>query len=118
MPKSKNMTKEARIKREIRRIQKALADLDANKMAVVKPLIRTAAFTAVSLEDLEEIINRDGFTVEYQNGENQRGTKQSDEVKTQIAMQKNLTAALKTLAEIAPPAPAKAKSRLEMLRGG
>ncbi len=49
-------------------------------------------------------MKENGFTVEYKNGENQYGTKQSDEVKTMIALQKNHTAAIKALADIAPQA--------------
>lgn len=116
MAKSEDLSKDARIKKEIRRLNKALSDLDKNKKAVVKPLIEMAAFNAVSAEDLQKIINENGFISEYQNGENQSGTKQSDEAKTLIALQKNLTAALKTLADIAPPAKGK-KSRLAELRG-
>ena len=112
----KDLTKDELIAKEIRRLRKALKDLDKNKLAVVEPLIKTAAFTAVSLAELEETINRNGFVVEYKNGENQYGTKQSDEVKTLIALQKNLAAALKTLADIAPPTKEK-KSRLKDLMG-
>ena len=112
----KDLTKDELIAKEIRRLRKALKDLDKNKLAVVEPLIKTAAFTAVSLAELEETINRNGFVVEYKNGENQYGTKQSDEVKTLIALQKNLATALKTLADIAPPTKEK-KSRLKDLMG-
>ena len=102
MAEKKDLTKDELIAKEIRRLRKALKDLDKNKLAVVEPLIKTAAFTAV--------------VVEYKNGENQYGTKQSDEVKTLIALQKNLAAALKTLADIAPPTKEK-KSRLKDLMG-
>lgn len=110
------LTKEEKISREIRRIKRALSDLDKNKLAVVEPLIKTAAYCAVSLGELQDIIDRDGYTVEYQNGENQRGTKQSDEVKTLIAMQKNLTAAIKTLADIAPESKAKVSRLQELMK--
>lgn len=112
----KELTKEQKIKKEISRIRRALHDLDKNKLSVVEPLIKTAAFTAVSLTELESIINENGFVSEYQNGENQFGTKQSDETKTLIALQKNLTAAIKTLADIAPATKDK-KSRLKELAG-
>ena len=111
-----DLSKDEKIKREIRRLRKALCDLDKNKLAVVEPLIQTAAFTTVSLGELEEIINENGYTVEYQNGKNQHGTKQSNEVKTLIALQKNLAAAIKTLADIAPPTKEK-KGRLRELMG-
>lgn len=110
----KELTKEERIKIAERKIKRALRGLDKNKLAIVEPLIQTAAYCSVCLEDLQEIIDRNGYTVEYQNGENQRGTKQSDEVKTLIALQKNQAAAVKTLADITPASPAQ-KSRLEEL---
>ncbi len=116
MARKKELSKEEKIKREKARISRALSDLDKNKLAVVRPLIESVAFMAVSLEELQEAVNRSGYTVEYKNGENQFGTKQSDEVKTLLAMQKNLTAAIKTLADIAPASKSK-KSRLSELRG-
>ncbi len=116
MATKKDLSKEQKINKEVKRIKRALRDLDKNKLAVVEPLIKSAAFMAVSLPELEKTINENGFVVEYQNGENQRGTKQSDEVKTLLAMQKNLTATIKTLADIAPTTQTK-KSRLESLMG-
>ena len=116
MARKNELSKEEKIKREKARIKRALSDLDKNKLAVVSPLIDTVAFTAVSIEELQQQINENGYTVEYKNGENQFGTKQSDEVKTLLSMQKNLTAAIKTLADIAPASKSK-KSRLQELRG-
>lgn len=116
MARKNELPKEEKIKREKARIKRALSDLDKNKLAVVSPLIDTVAFTAVSIEELQQQINENGYTVEYKNGENQFGTKQSDEVKTLLAMQKNLTAAIKTLADIAPASKSR-KSRLQELRG-
>jgi hypothetical protein len=112
----RELTKEEKIKKEISRIKRALKDLDKNKLTVVEPLIKTAAFMAVSLPELEATINENGFVVEYKNGENQYGTKQSDEVKTLLAMQKNLCTAVKTLADIAP-ATKKKDSRLKDIMG-
>lgn len=114
--KKQELTKEERIKRAERKIKRALCSLDKNKLAIVEPLIQTAAYCSVCLEELQEIIDREGYTSEYQNGENQHGTKQSDEVKTLIALQKNQTAAVKTLADIAPTAPAQKSKLAELMR--
>ena len=89
--------------------------LDKNKLQTVESLIKNAAFMAVSLEELQEIINEEGYTVEYQNGANQSGTKQSDAVKTHIAMTKNHAAIIKQLCELVPPEKKK-ESRLQALR--
>ncbi len=115
MATKKEYTREEKVQREIKKFRKVFKDLDSNKMQVVTPLIENAAFMSVSLKELEAIINKDGYTSEYQNGEHQKGTKQSDEVKTHIAMSKNLATAIKTLADIAPAKKGE-KSRLQQLR--
>ena len=63
----KELTKDQKIKREISRLKRVFKDLDKNKLQTVESLIRNAAFMAVSLEELQEIINEEGYTVEYQN---------------------------------------------------
>lgn len=107
--------KEAAIRKEELRLKRAFRDLDKNKMSTVKQLIATAAFLSVTLRELEEEINRNGVTEEYQNGANQYGVKQSAAAVTHIAMTKNLTSIMKQLADLAP-AEKKKKSRLQMLR--
>ena len=115
MATKKELTKDQKIRREITRLKRVFRDLDKNKRQTVESLIRNAAFMAVSLEELQEIINEEGYIVEYQNGENQKGTKQSDAVKTHIAMTKNHAAIIKQLADLAPPEKKK-ESRLQALR--
>lgn len=110
-----DLTKEQKIKREITRLKRVFKDLDKNKLQTVDSLIQNAAFMAVSLKELEEIINKEGYVVEYQNGEYQKGTKQSDAVKTHIAMTKNHAAIIKQLTELVPPE-RKKESRLQALR--
>jgi len=109
------MSKDDRVKKEYRRLKTIFRDLDKNMKNTVDSLIKNAAFMSVSLEDLQEIINREGYIVEYQNGENQKGTKQSDAVKTHIAMTKNHASVMKQLTDLTPPE-RKKKSRLEELK--
>ena len=115
MAAKKDLTKDQRIKREIARLKRVFRDLDKNKLQTVESLIKNAAFMAVSLEELQEIINAEGYTVEYQNGENQKGTRQSDAVKTHIAMTKNHASIIKKLTDLVPPEKKK-ESRLQALR--
>ena len=110
-------TKEQLIRKELNRIKKLFDGADANQFAISKPLLETAAFLSVSLVELQEEINKNGYTEEYQNGANQFGTKQSEAVKTHIAMTKNLTAIVKNLCDMLPPEKRK-ESRLSALRGG
>ena len=111
----KELTKDQKIKREISRLKRVFKDLDKNKLQTVESLIKNAAFMAVSLEELQDIINEEGYVVEYQNGENQHGTKLSDAVKTHIAMTKNHASIIKQLTDLVPPEKKK-ESRLQALR--
>ena len=115
MAAKKDLTKDQRIKREIARLKRVFRDLDKNKLQTVESLIKNAAFMAVSLEELQEIINAEGYTVEYQNGENQKGTKQSDAVKIYTAMTKNDASVIKQLSGFVP-LEKKKESRLQALR--
>lgn len=115
MATKKELTKDQKIKREIARLKRVFKDLDKNKWAIVESLIRNAAFMAVSLEELQEIINEEGYTVEYQNGANQSGTKQSDAIKTHIAMTKNHASIIKQLTDLVP-LEKKKNSKLQELR--
>ncbi|GHU92964.1 hypothetical protein FACS1894208_01320 [Clostridia bacterium] len=115
MAKKAELSKEQKIKREIARLNKVFRDLDKNKRDTVDSLIKNTAFMAVSLEELQEIINTEGYETEYQNGENQFGKKQSEAVKTHIAMTKNHAQIMRTLADLAPPVKKKA-SALQTLR--
>lgn len=114
-PETASTAKEAAIRKEVNRLKRAFKDLDKNKKTTVEQLISTAAFLSVTLRDLEDEINRNGVTEEYQNGANQYGVKQSAAAVTHIAMTKNLTSIMKQLADLVPAEKQK-KSRLQMLR--
>lgn len=105
--KQTDLSKEERIEREEKRLRGVFRQLDKNKLKVVGPLIERAAFYAVSLAELEEIINAEGYTEQYQNGENQKGVKRTAAVDIHLQMTKNYTAITKQLAELAPEAPKK-----------
>ena len=116
MATKEELTKEQKIKKEIARLKRVFKDLDKNKLQTVESLIKNAAFMAVSLEELQEIINAEGYVVEYQNGENQKGTKQSDAVKTHIAMTKNHAAIIKQLTDLVPPEKKKESKKSRCVR--
>ena len=58
---------------------------------------------SVTLEDLQEEINRGGTVSTYQNGENQWGSKKSPEIEIYNAMIKNHMSIIKQLTELLPP---------------
>ena len=115
MAAKKERTKEQRIKAEKTRLKGIFKELDENKKKLVTPLIEKAAFMSIELDDLQETIRQEGWTSEYQNGENQWGTKKSPEADTYIALSKNYAAVIKQLIDLVPAAKRKV-SRLQALR--
>lgn len=115
MAEKEEKTKEERIKTEKARLKRVFKDLDENKKKLVTPLIEKAAFMGVELDDLQAVIEQEGWTSEYKNGANQYGTKKSPEAETYIALSKNYAAVIKQLTDLVPAAKRK-KSRLEALR--
>ena len=108
-------TKEQKINAEKRRLRSIFKELEENKRKLVTPLIEKAAFMSVELDALQEIIEQDGWTSEYKNGENQYGTKRSPEADTYIALSKNYAAVIKQLVDVVPEAKRK-QTRLAALR--
>ena len=113
--KEDKIKKEEKIKKEKTRLKGIFKNLDENKKKLVTPLIEKAAFMSVELDILQDSIQENGWTSEYQNGANQWGEKRSAEADTYIALSKNYTAVIKQLTELVPAAERK-KSKLALLR--
>ena len=103
-------TKEKRIKKEIARLKKVFADVPVKKKDLVSAMIEDVAFMTVTMQDLREIINRNGTTSEYQNGENQWGTKQSPEAQLYLQMSQKQSTAMKILLDCLPKDPPRSKA--------
>jgi hypothetical protein len=97
-----DIEKEKRIKREMTRLNSLLKNLDPKKKRAVSSLIKNAAFMAVTLEDLQEEINKNGVTEQYQNGANQYGVKKSSAVEVYNTMIKNHVQVMKQLTDLLP----------------
>ena len=72
--------REAKIKKELARLRKVLAELNPDNAKLLDGLVNDAAFMAVTLEEARLMIRRDGIIEEYQNGANQCGRKKSSAV--------------------------------------
>lgn len=110
MPKIKKTT---RIEKEKERLLEIFQDLEENKLNTCRALIGRAAFITISLEDIEEQLNKTGWVEMYQNGENQSGLKKAAAADVHISLTKNLNAIVKQLLELVPPA--QKASRLEAM---
>ena len=99
------MTKEERderIKKEFTKLKRLLTDIPKDKANSVESLLRNAAFMSITLDDLQDKINEIGVVSEYQNGQNQWGTKKSPEVEVYNAMIKNYMGVIKQLTDLIP----------------
>lgn len=103
---SGDLEKEARISKEKKRLSKLFTQMPTKTKKAVKSLIDNAAFMAITLEDLVDVINVKGVTEEYQNGANQRGVKKCSEVEVYNAMVKNHMIVMKQLTDLVPNEPA------------
>jgi hypothetical protein len=100
--KSDELTKNERINKEKRRLASIFTKLDICNKKAVQSLIDNAAFMAITLQDLQVTINENGVISEYQNGENQWGTKKSPEVEVYNTMVKNHASIIKQLTDLLP----------------
>ena len=96
------LTKDQRIRKEELRMKKILSSLDKETKNMASSLVKNAAFMAVTLEDLQEQINENGVISEYQNGENQWGTKKSPEIDVYNSLIRNYALIVKTLTSLVP----------------
>lgn len=100
--KYKDLTKDEKIKKEIRRLTLLLKNIDNNTKKTISNLINNAAFMAITLDDLQIEINKNGIVSEYKNGENQWGTKKSPEIEIYNTMVKNYSSIIKQLTDLLP----------------
>lgn len=62
MASKKEITKDERIKKEVRRLNRIYKDIDKDKKAIIDGLIKRAAYMRIALEDWEEDIIENGVT--------------------------------------------------------
>lgn len=96
------IAKQQEIKKEIAKLNKLFKDMEPKFKKTVQSVVENAAFMAVTLRELQDHLNKNGLTCEYQNGENQWGTKKSPEVEIYNTMIKNFISAMKSLTDLLP----------------
>lgn len=98
----KEIAKEEEIKKEIKKYTLLFKDMDLKLKKSTQSLIENAAFMAVTLRELQDTLNKNGLITEYQNGENQWGTKKSPEVEIYNTMVKNYISSMKQITDLLP----------------
>ncbi len=96
------LDKTNRIKKEVRRLKRLFSNIDENKKKLVFTTIEDVAFMTITMQDLRDSIVREGTTVEYKNGENQYGTKQSPDAQLYLQLSQKQTQAMKVLLDCLP----------------
>ncbi len=94
--------KNAKIEKEIRRLRRLFAKIDKKKKNLVFTTIDDVAFMTVTMRELREKIIREGTSIEYKNGENQWGIKQSPDAQLYLQMSQKQTQAMKILIDCMP----------------
>lgn len=69
MSRKKKVSKDALVNREINRLTNLFKDIDANKRLTAKGLIEEASFMKATLQELKEMIDKDGPIDEMPQGE-------------------------------------------------
>lgn len=92
--------KQGRINKEMAKLKQTFSKMDVKTKKAVHSLVVNAAFMIVTLEDLQEDINLNGVTEEYQNGKDQFGIKKSAAVEVYNTMIKNHLAVMKQLTDL------------------
>ena len=107
-------------KKNISMIKKSLETVDEDLLELNKQIIEEAAMYATTLQEINEILTRDGVVDFYKNGENQWGTKKSVAAELKPKYTAIYQSLIKQLAELLPEENENnaAKEIMEFLQGG
>ncbi len=104
MPKSEDLSREERIRKEFSRLRRLLKDVPKSKLSAADGLIKRIAFMAITLEDLEADMNENGTVEEFTQGENSYD-RQRPAAQLYNTTVKNYTTACKQLSDLIPAGP-------------
>ncbi|MBM6760896.1 hypothetical protein [Megamonas hypermegale] len=89
-------------KKRLEQYREAFKNIDDDKMAVVQKTIDFAVDLEFRLDALQKELDEVGFVEEYQNGNNQFGTKESTASKAYSTALKNYNSLIRTLLSCMP----------------
>ena len=102
MGKKKELTREERIGKEERRLLRLFTDMEETRKKTVLGLIRRAAFMRISLEDLEDDINENGFAEEFSQGNQEPYMRERPVAKVYNALNGGYQKIMKQLTDLLP----------------
>jgi len=108
MKSNEEIEKEKRIKKEKNRLNKIYKNIETKRKDTVKGLIERCAFMRVSLEDLEENLNKYGFTEKFSQGNQDPYDRKRPVAEMYNSMNANYQKAIKQLTDLLPKEDTKA----------
>lgn len=112
MAKHKELSKDGKIQKEIRRLNRIYKNIPKNEKAVIEGLIRRAAYMRVTLEEMEEDLNINGYTESFtQSKDLAPYDRERPIARLYNTMNKNYQTIMKQLAEFVEKEPAPAKEQ-------
>ena len=101
MPKkSAKVTKDDRIKAYAKKLRRLIRDVPAERASLAGKIIEEIAFQTATLEDLRDVINREGVITEVTNGNGITFMGESPESKAYNVLIKNYNATVTALSKI------------------
>lgn len=94
-------TQDERIKQEVERLNDILKNIHESKRSIAKGLIENIAFMSITLEDLQELIKRQGPIVNFEQG-SQKLMVENPAQKSYNTMVNRFTTATKQLFDLLP----------------
>ena len=112
MAKYDELSKDEKIQKEIRRLNRIYKTIPKNEKAVIEGLIRRAAYMRVTLEEMEEDLNINGYTESFtQSKDLAPYDRERPMARLYNTMNKNYQTIMKQLAEFVEKEPAPAKEQ-------
>src|SRR5690554_2955008 len=111
MPKYYELSKDEKIKKEIRRLNRIYKKISKNEKAIIEGLIRRAAYMRITLEEMEEDLSINGYTEPFTQSERlDPYDRERPVARLYNTLNKNYQTIMKQLAEFVEHEPPKPKS--------
>lgn len=94
--------REKAVDREVDRLTKNFSKIDGKKRAIIRGLIQRAAFMRVSLDDLEDDLNTNGFTEQFSQGDQEPYERKRPTAELYNTMNANYQKIVKQLTDLVP----------------
>lgn len=96
------MAEKTAILTELKKLQKIFENISPDKRSLCESLMQNAAYMAVKLKELQNLIDEDGMIEDYDNGGGQSGRKIGSAVQIYQKMLPSYNQVIKTLASMLP----------------